>query len=550
MYGFRRSIMYGKSMKLLILVLAMAVSLFFGCGGDDETATTKQGGTESESEGKEPVHLTITHDPQWDTNLMDSEAFAIWNGLANEAGFDIEIISQPHSNYGEKLDVLFASGDVTDIVWDFALFDRYKSGLLVELDDLLAKDEYQGLVDMVPEKAWDLVKVGGSTYAVPTPLETLPRRGDMIRQDWLDNLGLDMPKNLEDIKHVFHEFTYSDPDGNGKDDTWAASFRKDLSWFDGFHGAFDLQSMYWPAYELPCDDVDGELVMQYTMQKYKDYLAFMRELWADGVFDPNAFLNVGSDFGDLWKTGQIGYIHHYAYNAKNNFTRLTQEISENPDAEFVAVLDGIEGPYGVGPTEDRPSGRYIMITEKCEDPEAALDYLNWAFTMPDERQEELVKWGVEGIHHKVIDGVKYRNPNTWTGSINEAAQLGDGDMFSDVKNPVPTRHARINMMGRFAGAIDPEDETWMKGMYGDYGLHVFQNLVTHPLDTKLCGKPELPGEEKIPEMNKIIIEHQTKIIMGYEELDAGFDKMVQELKNIGLDEMMAERQKWYDENKK
>ena len=42
----------------------------------------------------------------------------------------------------------------------------------------------------------------------------------MIRQDWLDNLGLDMPETFEEFKEVMRAFTEDDPDGNGVDDTY------------------------------------------------------------------------------------------------------------------------------------------------------------------------------------------------------------------------------------------------------------------------------------------------------------------------------------------
>ncbi|MBO1722884.1 sugar ABC transporter substrate-binding protein, partial [Extibacter sp. GGCC_0201] len=42
----------------------------------------------------------------------------------------------------------------------------------------------------------------------------------LIRQDWLDNLGLYMPTTAEELLDVMRAFTFDDPDGNGKDDTY------------------------------------------------------------------------------------------------------------------------------------------------------------------------------------------------------------------------------------------------------------------------------------------------------------------------------------------
>ena len=40
------------------------------------------------------------------------------------------------------------------------------------------------------------------------------------RKDWLDALGLEVPKTLEDLVNVSVAFTKQDPDGNGVDDTY------------------------------------------------------------------------------------------------------------------------------------------------------------------------------------------------------------------------------------------------------------------------------------------------------------------------------------------
>ena len=44
-------------------------------------------------------------------------------------------------------------------------------------------------------------------------------RGLLIRKDWLDNLGLEMPTNAEELLEVMRAFTEDDPNGSGAADT-------------------------------------------------------------------------------------------------------------------------------------------------------------------------------------------------------------------------------------------------------------------------------------------------------------------------------------------
>ena len=46
------------------------------------------------------------------------------------------------------------------------------------------------------------------------------RNGLGYRADWAEKLGLEEPKTIEDIYNMMYQFTYGDPDGNGKDDTY------------------------------------------------------------------------------------------------------------------------------------------------------------------------------------------------------------------------------------------------------------------------------------------------------------------------------------------
>lgn len=40
-----------------------------------------------------------------------------------------------------------------------------------------------------------------------------------IRQDWLDKLGLEVPRTWDEMAAVAEAFVTQDPDGNGEDDT-------------------------------------------------------------------------------------------------------------------------------------------------------------------------------------------------------------------------------------------------------------------------------------------------------------------------------------------
>src|SRR5205085_1615698 len=86
------------------------------------------------------------------------------------------------------------------------------------------------LLPMMPQRTKDrysdpdlskLVTVGGKAYGLqePATAQLYKRLSLVVRQDWLDKLGLKAPTTLDEFYDVAKAFTEKDPDGNGKNDT-------------------------------------------------------------------------------------------------------------------------------------------------------------------------------------------------------------------------------------------------------------------------------------------------------------------------------------------
>ena len=60
----------------------------------------------------------------------------------------------------------------------------------------------------------------GDLMATPAPNLTAGGANVMwTRQDWLDALGLDVPRTWDELAEVAKAFVTRDPDGNGENDT-------------------------------------------------------------------------------------------------------------------------------------------------------------------------------------------------------------------------------------------------------------------------------------------------------------------------------------------
>ena len=80
--------------------------------------------------------------------------------------------------------------------------------------------------------------IDGKIYGLYTERPS-SRQGIIIREDWLQTLGLIKPGTIDELYEVLRAFTKDDPDGNGKEDTIGLADRNDLVF-----GAFKTLSSY------------------------------------------------------------------------------------------------------------------------------------------------------------------------------------------------------------------------------------------------------------------------------------------------------------------
>lgn len=104
-------------------------------------------------------------------------------------------------------------------MWKF-----YEQGVLLGEDWSDYLDDIQPFVSMMGEDQLTYFTRDEKVVAVATQpgQQTFAW---MIRQDWLDTLGLSMPTSMDELYDVLYAFTFSDPDQNGEDDTYGITLR-------------------------------------------------------------------------------------------------------------------------------------------------------------------------------------------------------------------------------------------------------------------------------------------------------------------------------------
>ena len=126
----------------------------------------------------------------------------------------------------------------------------------------------------------------------------------MIRKDWLDKLGLEMPETIEEFEKVATAFTFEDPDGDGQDNTYGFSMTNvndnyNYNNLSVFYSAFNLHKSF-------CPDENGKVTIIQDQPGYYDMMDFFRRMYEKGVLDPEWYTNQGYAETDKFKFGQTG----------------------------------------------------------------------------------------------------------------------------------------------------------------------------------------------------------------------------------------------------
>ena len=135
--------------------------------------------------------------------------------------------------YPQKVNIAITSDDIPDVMQVSAsqLKMMYDNGQIMDITDVM-KENLAPYTEEVLNSDGGLglqaATFDGKLYAIPkvgSPL--LTAKVLWIRTDWLENLGLELPKTVEDMRNLAEAFTTQDPDGNGKDDTYGVAIYKD-----------------------------------------------------------------------------------------------------------------------------------------------------------------------------------------------------------------------------------------------------------------------------------------------------------------------------------
>lgn len=431
------------------------------------------------------------------------------------------------SDFNSKLSVVMASGDMPDVVAIKDLDSNYykwaRQGAFLPLDDYI--DQYETF-RMVPDEIWDQIRVDGKIYSIPMYAPTYVF-SNIIRKDWLDNLGLSMPTNYEELLEVAIAFTKNDPDGNGKDDTYGFALGENIS-------PEYMAGAYWSGGWYHKNE-NGDYIPGIIGPGRKEVIETLAAAYREGAVTKDfAVLNWAQANKEFY-SGKAGiFIGTPTGMVEEYYTGL---LEVNPEARLASI------PHFVAP--DGSQGRLLgqgyfglstLSSKLKNDPEKVMKILEIMdygrqFIPVNERtpDNEVFDWlmGHEGVGYEMVDGKAVLKPGS--ESITPIQYMLQRHEFwkpwapNDEANQYSIASYNDPRMQQFIAEIEEMEATYNKTPYADPSRGIFSEAQS----------------SKGADLQKYIIGEQTKMISGQRPL-SDWDQMVKEWMGRGGADIIRE----------
>lgn len=451
-----------RRLLTFLAVTLISTTLLTACGGGTST---------NEAAGSEKQTLRILSGVAGGKTPEEHEMFE--KEVERLTGMNVDI-EKPSADYDKKLLTAMSNGEKYDLVYlNQQIMDQLvDQGVLTDLTDKVEQSSILGDPEVIPTEDWEMLKYDGKIYSVFNKFEggTLP----IVRQDWMDKLGLKEPKTLDEMYNVLKAFKEQDPDGNKKDDTFGLSVAG-LYDIQGFMSAAGLKYKY-------VIDENGKRTIPYATDAAVPMYEWFAKLYKEGILDPSFATNDTKKMRDLFLTDRVGMVTYWDVWV-GQFNNLMQK--DNPKFEAKGI-SGIPGPDGkVLLRRGEPSVWGIPVN--AEHPDLAMKFLEFWHTEPGNILGTL---GIEGHDYKMENG-KY-----------ELTDIGK-EHSSDHGAPIPNNVKFKNPFGELAGVEEARNIVLDSGATVEVGTARWseaEKIVQNYAFQAMMGK--MPAAEAVAKMDQ------------------------------------------------
>ena len=405
--------------KCIALCIATGMTAgLVACGGDGGTAASEPPGTAvadnkenipSSVPGELPDAGTSVHYPiqgaekltfgmalanEWSDRFDSWTDLPIGRAVQEKTGVELEMV---HVADNKAMNLLLASPDLPDIIL-FNFQNNYSGGEIKAIEDgVIFPMDAEFLQQNAPDY-WEVLNsneniMKGSTNQQNQVFGFTFIMGDdkiktgyglTVRDDWCEQLGLDVAQI--DTAEEFHDMLsrFKSELNVEIPMTFTSKNLEELLDYGTITSPFGLVTR--DVYQK-----EGTVHIGYAEKEYKDVLAYLNQLYNEGLLDANFSTNDAATVTANMLSGTSGVSTGALGGGIGTW------LQTNRDVEGYSLA----GLHNLVENKTDVIGKTAVITNSCENKELAAQFLNYGYT---DEGHMLYVFGVEGESYEMVDG--------------------------------------------------------------------------------------------------------------------------------------------------
>lgn len=576
-----------KNRKLLAVVAAASVALA-GCGsgtGTDTDISKAQPEEESQTEdsamqeAKEKQEVNTETEVSGDNTLVvaiqansfitDYDDNYLTHYLEDKLGIEIEFSLLPTASdeVATKVSLMAASGDelpdvllVDNAISTESILQYGSNGIFLPLNEYMADPSVMPNYNNIPDEDKAVMEAAqlmadGNMYSFskfePSTWNMTPNRM-FINKAWLDKLGLSIPSTTDELKDVLIAFRDQDPNGNGIQDEIGVYGMQSGGYGQNVTASLMNSFVFWNGGGanggLALDDTGNKVVAPFVTQEWKDGLAYMNDLYQEGLLSPAIFTDDDTQFKATLnnETNIVGFV---SMGSLGNYP----DAATNPNFQEMELIEPLAGPEGLRYTpymENSPQ-QEMFIFSSSDKVDLAIRFADEFF---DPYTSIVVRDGEEGVDWTSDPEVLKDMTNGYVeaGLYDEVQMAVYGDIWASNNaqtwHNINPRYSDLNKNNTTAECTkeeyDPEDTSQIpvKSMLYYYDKHPEHILA--PLHYTVDEVSEI--QDALVNIPSYVNQTMAEFITGAKNLESDWDAYLKELNNMGLEQWLIYAQDAYE----
>lgn len=567
--------MKAKTLKravALSLASAMAMSLFAGCGSEKEAEKSTEVAESAESgsqltesgtypivEGDEPLEMTM-----FTMSMPNVEDFAtndFTKYMEDLTNIKWEFISGGRDDWEDKLNMLLQADDYPDMIFgvspDIAKYG-VDEGIFIQLDEYINEDVMPNYTKMLEENGYDInvsVETDGHIYSlleVNDCYHCKYARKMWVNTYYLEQMGCEIPTTTDEFIEVCQKFLEFKPDGIAVAGAETGWFSRMQDFLLGAYTFIPIKSETFVVRDYVALNSDtDEVVCVATSDEYREGLKFLNQLYEMGALYDGDFTQTSEQMKTLVNQQDEPVL----FFTLGTISDAIDSASNNELYRHYEPMAPIAGPDGTQIAWTQPnyglSSGAVVITDNCENPEAALRWVDFFYS---ETGDLCSQYGADEGEDWVLDpegksGLSgepalYEVLNAYSGE----AQNHD---WQDVGIRVATESYRL---GQAVDAdVDPYAPEGLEKLLYEasaelYEPYAFNTNIVNLNELKVTSDETNSVSTQTVEVEKYIGEQQVAFITGTIDIDddAAWASYLEGVNNAGLPELLNVYQTAYD----